>query len=100
MSPARAAIEIEVAYALPGRAIVKIYRLADPATVEDALGAAAADPDFAGLDLHGAPVGVHGQIARPAQLLESGDRVEIYRPLGMDPKAARRARVKQAARRR
>lgn len=87
-----------MAYALPGRAIVQMYRLTDPATVADALGAAAADPAFAGLDLHGCPVGVYGQLARPAQRLEAGDRVEIYRPLGVDPKTARRARVRQGAR--
>jgi hypothetical protein len=30
------------------------------------------------------------------QILEDGDRVEIYRPLAADPKLARRARAKQA----
>ena len=93
-------IQVEVAYALPDRAIVKVYRLASPATLEQALGAAAADPDFAALDLRGAPLGVHGQSARPDQPLEQGDRVEIYRALSVDPKAARRARATQSARKR
>jgi len=90
-------IFIEVAYALPERAIVKAYRLSGPATVEDALAAAAADPDFSAVDLKGAPIGVHGQLARREQPLEDGDRVEIYRALTVDPKAARRARAKQSA---
>lgn len=89
-------ILVEVAYALPGRAIVKALRLAIPATVADALQAAAADPDFAGIDLVRAAVGVYGKPAGRGQPLESGDRIEIYRALAADPKAARRARVRQA----
>jgi len=88
-------ILIEVVYALPERAIVKAYRLGYPATVKDALAAAAADPDFAGVDVEKATIGVYGQLARPEQPLEEGDRVEIYRALALDPKAARRARVKK-----
>ena len=46
-----------------------------------------------------APVGVYGKLARSEQALKPGDRVEIYRALPTDPKAARRARAKQARRR-
>jgi uncharacterized protein len=89
---------VEVAYALPQRAIVKTFRLASPATVADALEMAGADPDFSGIDLTEAAVGVFGTLARPEQLLRAGDRIEVYRALAVDPKAARRARVKQARR--
>jgi putative ubiquitin-RnfH superfamily antitoxin RatB of RatAB toxin-antitoxin module len=44
-------------------------------------------------------VGVFGQAAGREKILEAGDRVELYRELAADPKAARRARVKQARRR-
>lgn len=44
-------------------------------------------------------VGVWGRSAAPGQLLEDGDRLEIYRPLRVDPKVARRERFqKQGAR--
>jgi uncharacterized protein len=91
-------ILIEVAYAEPQRAVVKAFRLASPATVGDALKAAAADPDFDGIDIDPEAVGVYGKRARTEQALAAGDRVEIYRALAVDPKAARRARVKQARR--
>jgi uncharacterized protein len=91
-------ILVEVAYALPQRAIVKVFRLPSPATVGDALRLAAADPDFSGIDLAHAPVGVYGKRARPEELLKQGDRIEVYRALAVDPKAARRARAKQAHR--
>lgn len=45
-----------------------------------------------------APLGVWGRKASAEQLLRAGDRVEIYRPLRVDPKVARRERfAKQGA---
>ena len=89
-------MRIEVAYALPQGAITRIYEVPAAATVGDALRAAAADPAFSGIDLEGSPIGVFGAPARREQPLCPGDRVEIYRPLALDPKAARRERAKQA----
>ncbi len=90
-------IEIEVAYAEPDRAVVKSYRLTVPATIRDALRLAAEDPGFAGIPVEGVPVGVFGSVASPDRPLCDGDRVEIYRPLAADPKAARRQRARQRA---
>ena len=39
-------------------------------------------------------VGVWGRAARADQLLQEDDRVEIYRPLRVDPKVARRERFR------
>jgi uncharacterized protein len=93
---ARSDVRIEVAYALAQGAIQRTYDLPEGATVGDALRAAGADPAFAAIDVEGSPIGVFGALARREQALHPGDRVEIYRPLALDPKAARRARVKQA----
>jgi putative ubiquitin-RnfH superfamily antitoxin RatB of RatAB toxin-antitoxin module len=68
--------------------------LPDAATVTDALAAVRRVPPFDGLDLAGAEVGVFGVTAGRDQILEHGDRLEIYRPLLMDPKEARRQRAK------
>ena len=40
-------------------------------------------------------VGVWGRCAAGEQVLADGDRVEIYRPLTVDPKTARRERFKR-----
>ena len=93
-----APLQIEVAYAEPERAIIKTYRLDPGARVADALSLAALDPDFTGVDLDSAPIGIFGRPATSDQVLLPGDRIEIYRPLTADPKAARRARAKQAKR--
>ena len=40
------------------------------------------------------PVGVWGRRCSPQTLLAAGDRVELYRPLVVDPKEARRVRYR------
>jgi uncharacterized protein len=47
-------------------------------------------PELAGQELD---VGVFGQSCRLDDTVRDGDRIEIYRPLTMDPKEARRQRV-------
>jgi putative ubiquitin-RnfH superfamily antitoxin RatB of RatAB toxin-antitoxin module len=89
-------MRIEVAYALPESAITRVYELPAGATVGEALRAAMGDPAFAHLDLEELPVGVFGAVARRDQVLNPDDRVELYRPLALDPKAARRVRARQA----
>lgn len=42
-----------------------------------------------------ADVGVWGRPCAPAQSLREGDRVELYRPLQVDPKVARRERFRR-----
>ena len=38
-------------------------------------------------------IGIFGKACKPEQILNAGDRVEIYRPLLMDPKQQRRQRA-------
>lgn len=70
-------------------------------TVQQALNTAAKLPELE-LDLDQlAPsmVGIWGKAVRAEQLLKQGDRLEIYRPLTVDPKVARRERfARQGAR--
>jgi putative ubiquitin-RnfH superfamily antitoxin RatB of RatAB toxin-antitoxin module len=81
------AIRVEVIYALPGGAEVAALRLPPGATVRDALERAGRLPLGAG------KVGIFGRVAALDAKLADGDRVEIYRPLAIDPKEARRRRA-------
>lgn len=90
------ALEIEVIHAGPGAAVVKAYRVAPCATVADVLALAAADADFRGVDVQEAVAGIFGRVVPRSQPLQRGDRVELYRPPAVDPKEARRLRVKRA----
>ena len=86
-------LEVEVAYALPRRQHVVTVALPPGATVADALRAVADRPPFNELDLESVPVGVFGDRVPRDRRLQPHDRVEIYRPLRIDPREARRRRA-------
>lgn len=95
---AEAAITVEVAYALPDRQ--RIIRLTVPegTSMLDAVNLSHIVEHFPGLDVAGSPMGIFGKtVAAPAQrVLLDGDRVEIYRPLLVDPKEVRKQRAAKA----
>jgi putative ubiquitin-RnfH superfamily antitoxin RatB of RatAB toxin-antitoxin module len=64
--------------------------LSPGATVRDAVVASG----FA-VDLENGAFGVFGRRVALDRALAEGDRVEIYRPLAMDPKEARRRRARK-----
>jgi len=41
------------------------------------------------------PIGIYGRVVEPTTILQPGDRLEIYAPLRIDPKTARRLRAKK-----
>ncbi len=86
-------LDIEIVYAEPQRVIQKSLQLPEGSRVADALRLAALDADFAAVDLANSPRGIFGRLVADGRRLENGDRIEIYRPLAADPKAARRARA-------
>jgi putative ubiquitin-RnfH superfamily antitoxin RatB of RatAB toxin-antitoxin module len=94
-----APLRIEIVYAEPQRLIAKTLHLPRGSCVADALRSVAPDPDFHGVDLENSALGIFGKVTGKDQVLQEGDRLEIYRPLAADPKIARRARAKQARRR-
>ncbi len=88
-------IAIEVAYAEPDSLYLKALRLARGATVRDALANCDLAACYPALDLARATIGIHGRKVQRDQVLRDGDRVEVYRPLHMDPMQARRARARR-----
>ena len=80
-------IRVEVIQAWPRRFESVAVRLPEGATVADAI--ASTRLASAG---HVA-VAVHGEKAAPNHILHDGDRVELLRPLTVDPKEARRRRA-------
>jgi len=88
------ALRVEVVCALPEAPTVVQVTLVPGATVRDAV----ARSGVLRGDLHAPePVfGIFGRRVSPTQPLADGDRVEIYRPLRADPRAARRARARSA----
>lgn len=93
-------MRVQVAYALRQVQHLVEVELPEGATVDQALAAVAGRPPFDRLDLEHADVGVFGDRVPRERLLNPGDRVEIYRPLLIDPREARRRRVQDERRRR
>jgi uncharacterized protein len=64
-------------------------------TVLHALQASGLQAAFPHLDLRTAALGVWGRVARLEDPVRDCDRIEIYRPLKVDPKLARRERFRK-----
>ncbi|MCY1554054.1 Protein RnfH [compost metagenome] len=96
---AEALIAVEVVYALAGRQQLLQLRLPKGTTARDAVLRSGMQAYFPELDLVGCPLGIFGKaLPRPEERqLEEGDRVEIYRPLIVDPKEVRKLRAAKAA---
>jgi putative ubiquitin-RnfH superfamily antitoxin RatB of RatAB toxin-antitoxin module len=88
-----ASISVEVVYATPERQTLLRVVVAAGATVGDALAQSGIFTLHPEVDGANAPVGIFGKAVARERRLESGDRIEIYRPLVADPKASRHARV-------
>ena len=93
---AEPSIDVEVCFALPGCADRCRLRLPPGARVCDALAQSGVAGRHPSIDLTVAKVGIWGRVVELDQRLQSGDRVEIYRPLHADPRDARRAAAQKA----
>lgn len=87
-------IEVELAYSpRAGEVLRRTLALPEGATVAQAVA-------LAGWDLPaGLSAGIWGRLCAPETALRDRDRVELYRPLAVDPKEARRLRYRKKARR-
>ena len=83
-------MRVEVIRAWPRRHEATTLELPQGATVADAIAAAA----FPQQQIPAA-VAIHGETVAMDQRLQDGDRVELLRPLLLDPKEARRRRAEK-----
>jgi len=97
-------IEVEVAYATPEQQRIIALRLAVGTTARDAVTASGILEIFPEIDIDTQPMGIFskplngkGRPLPEEYVLQAGDRVEIYRPLQIDPKQARLERAKDKA---
>lgn len=67
----------------------------DGAIVRDAIELSGLLNDYPDIDIRQNGVGIFGRRAELDQELREGDRLEIYRPLIIDPKEARRRRAEK-----
>lgn len=82
-----------VCYAAPDEIFLESLDVAHGTTLGDAIRASGVLQAFPQLDLGICRVGVFGKLRSLDTAVQPGDRIEIYRPLIADPKAARQRRV-------
>jgi putative ubiquitin-RnfH superfamily antitoxin RatB of RatAB toxin-antitoxin module len=85
-------MKIEIVYALKNEQFFYTEEVEEGTTVGEALASSQLLKEFPNLDI--SKVGIFSQAAKKEDELNENDRIEIYRPLLVDPKAKRRERAK------
>jgi hypothetical protein len=95
-------ISVEVAYAAPEKQLILQIDVAVGTTAYEAAGLSGIVNEFETIDLNKDAMGIFSKVLdgknmpRPKEyILKARDRVEIYRPLTIDPKQARLARAEK-----
>ncbi|MGF6568961.1 putative ubiquitin-RnfH superfamily antitoxin RatB of RatAB toxin-antitoxin module [Paraburkholderia sp. GAS333] len=89
-------LSIEVCYAAADAQTLIAVDLPEGATLQQALDASGILQRYPAINLETQKVGVFGKLKPLDTVLADHDRVEIYRPLLVDPKLSRQRRVQKA----
>ena len=87
---------VEIVFALPETQVQKRIEVPVGCTAGQAITISGILEQFPQIDLHKNRIGVFGQLIRPENIVQHNDRIEIYRPLIIDPKDVRRIRAKRS----
>jgi putative ubiquitin-RnfH superfamily antitoxin RatB of RatAB toxin-antitoxin module len=91
------AVAVEVVYAPPppAAACVIALQVAPGSSIQQAIEASGVLARYPEIDLARNKVGIYGKLAALDTAVAPRDRIEIYRPLSVDPKVARQRRVEK-----
>ncbi|OOH87945.1 RnfH family protein [Pasteurellaceae bacterium 15-036681] len=88
-------LSVEVVYAYPDKAFLKKLTLDTPITIQNVILQSGVLQKFTEIDLRENKIGIFSRPAKLTDMVEDGDRIEIYRPLLADPKEIRRKRAEE-----
>ena len=91
-------MQVEVAFAMPVKQRIYALDVEEGTTARQAVALAPLQADFPDVDFASKKIGVFGKAVPDKQVLQAGDRVEIYRDLIADPKAVRKQRAAEGKR--
>ena len=86
-------ILVEIAYALPEEQVIISIKVPTKFNVKQAIERSGVQKKFPSIDLSKNKVGIFGKKTTLDHVLKNRDRIEIYRPLILDPKEMRRKRA-------
>ena len=84
---------VEIVYATEERQELIAIEVAPGSTIAAAINLSPLESLFPDESLADCPVGIWGRLFYRTQVLQEGDRIELYRALQMDPRDARRQRA-------
>ncbi|MRX28543.1 RnfH family protein [Kangiella sp. HZ709] len=90
-------IKAEVAYALPDKQTLLSLQVDKDDSLEVIIKASGILELYPEIDLAVSKVGIFSKLAKLTDTLHDGDRIEIYRPLIVDPKEVRKQRALKAS---
>ncbi|AOY89943.1 RnfH family protein [Marinobacter salinus] len=90
---------VEVAYARPDKQEILAVKVPEGTTVLEAVKLSGISGIFTEIDPDATDMGIFGKVIKDpaAHQVREGDRIELYRPLKIDPKQARQNRAKKKA---
>jgi len=86
-------ISVEVAYAKANEQRILVLEVEEGSSIETVIDRSGILMLFPEIDLHKQKVGIFSQSKKLTDKVSAGDRIEIYRPLLIDPKEARRKKA-------
>ena len=86
-------MRVEIVFALPDRQELRSLDVEEGASVADVIRRSGIVRQFPAAGLEGLQAGIWGRPVDRAHVVRDGDRVELYRPLDIDPKEARRLKA-------
>ena len=86
-------MQVEVVFALADQQVLLAVEVESGATVGDAIDRSRLAPQFPECDFRDLQAGIWGKPVDLDYRVREGDRVELYRPLAMDPRDARRLKA-------
>lgn len=93
-------MQVEVVYATADQQWLMTLEVAAGTTLREAVRLSGLAEQVPGLDTEACPLGIFGKVIKEAdqQAVVDGDRIELYRPLLIDPKEVRKQRADKVAR--
>lgn len=95
MANLMAKLTVEVAYALPNKQTLYSLVVESGMTVEQVIKHSSLLKEFSNLTLDSLEVGIFSKKTSLDTQVSNNDRIEVYRPLVVEPKEARRLRAKR-----
>ncbi|MBK2124295.1 RnfH family protein [Fangia hongkongensis] len=88
-------MNVELVYGTAAHQRIYSLSFTSSVSVEEVIRQSGVLDDFPEIDLTCQKVGIYAEIVSLDHQVKAGDRVEIYRPLSIDPKEARRLRAER-----